>query len=83
MTCRLTDDERAMLAFERQWWRQAGAKDQAVRDLFGLTATRYQQLLNQLIDRPEALEAEPVVVNRLRRLRAERAAARRRLRRVS
>ena len=78
----LTETERAMLTFERQWWRQPGAKEQAMRDLFGMTATRYQQLLNKLIDRPEALAAEPLTVNRLRRLRDERAAARRGLRRT-
>ncbi len=68
----LTEREREMLAFERQWWKYAGAKEQAVRDLFDLSATRYYQLLNALIDRPEALVADPMLVKRLRRLRATR-----------
>ena len=68
----LTERDRAVLAFERQWWKYAGAKEQAVRDLFGLSATRYYQLLNALIDRPEALVADPMLVKRLRRLRATR-----------
>ncbi len=51
----LTDREAAILAFERQWWRHAGAKEQAIRDEFGLSAARYYQLLGALIDRPEAL----------------------------
>ena len=67
-------DERdlAILAFERQWWRYAGAKEQAVREQFDLSPTRYYQVLNALIDRPEALVADPMLVKRLRRLRAAR-----------
>ena len=45
----LTRREHDVLAFERQWWKYAGAKEQAIRDLFDLSSTRYYQLLNQLI----------------------------------
>jgi uncharacterized protein DUF3263 len=72
----LTDREREILAFERQWWRFAGAKEQAIRELFGLSATRYYQALNALIDRPAALAADPMLVKRLRRLRTSRQRAR-------
>jgi hypothetical protein len=72
----LSRREREVLAFERQWWKHAGSKEAAVRELFGLSATRYYQLLNALIDRPEALRADPLLVKRLRRLRASRAKAR-------
>ena len=68
----LTERECAILSFERQWWKYAGAKEQAVRDLFDLSATRYYQVLNALIDRPEALVHDPMLVKRLRRLRATR-----------
>jgi hypothetical protein len=68
----LTERDRAMLDFERQWWRYAGSKEQAVRDLFGMSATRYYQVLNALIDRPEAVEYDPMLVKRLRRLRSAR-----------
>ena len=68
----LTDRDRSILAFERQWWKYAGAKEQAIRDLFGMSATRYYQVLNALIDRPEALVHDPMLVKRLRRLRATR-----------
>jgi hypothetical protein len=68
----LDDRSKEILAFERRWWRQAGSKEQAVRDTFGLSATRYYQLLNALLDNPAALAHEPVVVQRLRRLRASR-----------
>jgi chromatin segregation and condensation protein Rec8/ScpA/Scc1 (kleisin family) len=68
----LTRREREILAFERQWWRYAGAKEQAIRDLFDMSATRYYQVLNALIDRPEALVHDPMLVKRLRRLRSAR-----------
>jgi uncharacterized protein DUF3263 len=68
----LTPREAEMLAFERQWWKFAGAKDQAIRELFDMSATRYYQLLNTLIDRSEALERDPMLVKRLRRTREAR-----------
>lgn len=68
----LTERECEILSFERQWWKYAGAKEQAVRDLFDLSATRYYQVLNALIDRPEALVHDPMLVKRLRRLRSTR-----------
>ena len=72
----LTEREREILAFERQWWKYAGAKEQAIKDLFDMSATRYYQVLNALIDRPEALVADPMLVKRLRRLRTARQRAR-------
>ena len=68
----LTERELAVLAFERQWWKYAGAKETAIKDLFDMSATRYYQVLNALIDRPEALVADPMLVKRLRRLRSSR-----------
>ncbi len=76
----LSDLDRSLLAFESQWWRRAGAKEQAIRDRFGITPTRYMQLLNRLTDQPAALAYDPVVVNRLRRLRERRSALRARSR---
>jgi hypothetical protein len=68
----LSRRDREILAFERQWWRYAGAKEQAIHDEFEMTPTRYFQVLNTLIDSPAALVAEPMLVKRLRRLRASR-----------
>ena len=72
----LTEREQDVLAFERQWWKYAGAKEQAIRELFDMSATRYYQVLNALIDRPQALSFDPMLVKRLRRLRAARQKAR-------
>jgi Protein of unknown function (DUF3263) len=65
----LTGRERDMLAFERQWWRRPGAKETAIRERFGINPTRYYQVLNALVDRPDALAADPLLVRRLRRVR--------------
>jgi hypothetical protein len=72
----LTDLETRILDFERNWWRFAGAKESAIKELFDLTAPRYYQLLNDLIDREDALAAAPMLVKRLRRLREARMQAR-------
>ncbi len=72
----LSDRDREVLAFERQWWKYAGAKEQAIRELFDMSATRYYQLLNALIDDPAALAHDPMLVKRLRRMRSSRQRAR-------
>ena len=72
----LTDRDRTILEFERQWWKYAGAKESAIKDLFDLTPPRYYQLLNDIIDRDAALEFDPMLVKRLRRLRDSRQRAR-------
>lgn len=65
----LTDDDLAMLDLERSWWKHVGAKETHVRDRFGISPTVYYNRLNQLIDRPEAMAADPMTVRRLQRLR--------------
>jgi hypothetical protein len=72
----LTEREREILAFERQWWKYPGLKEQAIHELFAVSPTRYYQLVNRLIDKREALEADPMLVKRLRRLRSGRQRAR-------
>lgn len=68
----LTDRDREMLELERLWWKYAGAKEQAIRDKFDMTATRYYQILNALIDSETALAHDPLLIKRLRRLRSQR-----------
>ncbi len=68
----LSDRDREMLELERLWWKYAGAKEQAIRDKFDMSATRYYQILNSLIDTEAALAHDPLLVKRLRRLRAQR-----------
>ena len=68
----LDERTRAILDFERSWWTQGGTKQRRIRERFGISATRYQQLLMRAIDRPEALRYDPMLVRRLRRLRESR-----------
>jgi len=64
----VTEQEEAILRMERRWWRYRGNKEQAIRDELGLSPVRYYQLLVALIQTETALAADPVLVNRLRRL---------------
>jgi hypothetical protein len=72
----LCERDREILAFERQWWKYAGSKETAIKELFDMSSTRYYQVLNALIDDPAALEHDPMLTKRLRRLRASRQRAR-------
>jgi len=71
-TAGLSRRDHDVLAFERQWWQYAGLKEQAIKDMFDLSPTRYYQVLNNVIDNPSALAEDPLLVRRLRRLRATR-----------
>ena len=68
----LGERERRVLAFERQWWRHAGAKEEAIRREFGVGPTAYYQLLSRLLDDQAALAHDPMLVKRLQRQRASR-----------
>lgn len=72
----LSDRELGILAFESQWWKRSGKKDAAIRELFDMSASRYYQLLNALLDSPAALRADPMLIKRLRKARAARQRAR-------
>ena len=72
----LGERERSILDFERSWWQTPGPKETAIRAQFGLSTTRYYQLLNDLLDDDQALTYDPLVVRRLRRLRDRRRRAR-------
>jgi len=68
----LSEREAQILDFEKSWWQAPSSKEQEIRDRFDVSASRYYQILNQLIDRPEALAHDPLLVKRLRRLREQR-----------
>jgi hypothetical protein len=72
----LTARDLEILAFERQWWKYAGSKEQAIKELFDMSSTRYYQVLNALLDSPHALVADPMLIKRLRRMRSSRQRAR-------
>lgn len=68
----LTERDKSILEFERTWWAAPGSKEPAIRDRFDLSATRYYQILSELVESPDALTHDPLLIRRLRRVRAER-----------
>lgn len=68
----LTDRDRAILDFERSWWAEPGPKETAIRDRFELSPTRYYEILNELLEDPDAMDHDPLLIRRLRRLRDRR-----------
>lgn len=71
-TSGLSERDMAILEFESSWWEAPGSKDVEIRQRFQLSAPRYYQELNRLIDDPDALAYKPLLVKRLRRQRAKR-----------
>ena len=63
----MTADEMAMLDFEREWWRHAGAKEEEVQLRWGLSIAEYGGRLLGIALRPEAMEYDPLTVRRIRR----------------
>lgn len=68
--------DRAILDFEREWWQHPGAKEDAIRQTFGLSPARYYQVLGQLMDSEAALAYDPMLVKRLHRVREDRQSSR-------
>ncbi|MEA2434303.1 MAG: hypothetical protein QOG54_1760 [Actinomycetota bacterium] len=68
----LAQRERDILDFERSWWKHAGVKEQAIKERFEMSATRYYQMLNEILENPAALAYDPILVKRLKRLRVYR-----------
>jgi hypothetical protein len=68
----LPDRDAEILDFERSWWKHAGVKEQAIKERFDMSATRYYQLLNELLEKPAAMAHDPILVKRLKRLRTYR-----------
>jgi hypothetical protein len=72
----LTERDKAILDFERAWWHETGPKEALIQERFELSATRYYEILGELLENPEAYEYDPLGVRRLRRMRDRRRRAR-------
>lgn len=68
----LSTTERSILDLERDWWQTPGPKGEAIRARLGMSPSAYYRRLGALIDRPDVLELDPLLVRRLRRARADR-----------
>ncbi len=60
--------ERAVLDFEREWWKLPGPKDEMISSELGCTADEFYCHLLALLDDPLARAYDPLTVHRLRRL---------------
>ena len=67
----LSAHERALIDFEREWWRLGSRKDVSIRARFEISASSYYRALHGLIDRAEALEYDSLTVLRLRKRREQ------------
>lgn len=76
MTTELTRAQMEILEFERATWRYLGRREAVIRERFGHSAVRHNQIVFHLIDQPAAEAYDPALVRRLKALRAKRATAR-------
>ena len=67
----LTDAERSLLDFEREWWLLPTSKMSEIRVRFGFSASSYYRTLHLLVDRPDAEAYDPLTVRRVRRRREQ------------
>lgn len=72
----LLPHEKAIIDFAKRTYRYPGKQEQDMKDELGMNATTFWRKLNDLLDRPEALAYDPSTVNRYRRIRSNKLAAR-------
>lgn len=72
----LTDRDREVLDFERDWRRHLAGKGAAIRQRFGVSPQRYYQILARLAGSDAAFAYDPLTVARVRRRRERRGARR-------
>lgn len=65
----LNDREKSILDLEKNWWTIAPTRERAIVESLDITPTRYYLILSQLLDDPRAWRYDPVLVDRLKRLR--------------
>ena len=63
----LTERDIAIINFERSAWKSSQTKHQSIRQAFSISPSRYYQLRDSLLDNPEALQFDPLVIKRLQR----------------
>jgi hypothetical protein len=64
-------DERsaAMLDFERDWWNNPEPRELVIRARFQCSPEEYHAELTKVLEDPAAMDHDPLVVRRLKRLR--------------
>jgi len=67
----LSEHERALIDFEREWWQLGSRKDVGIRTRFDMSASSYYRALHGLVDRAEAMQYDALTVLRLRKRREQ------------
>lgn len=67
----LTEVQRALIDFERDWWQLPTNKTTEIRSRFGFSASSYYRALYALVDLPDAEAYDPLTVRRVRRRREQ------------
>jgi|SRR6516162_348369 hypothetical protein len=67
----LTDEQCALLDFERTWWQLPRRKIEEIRTRFGYSSSSYYRALYALVDLPDAAAYDPLTVRRVRRRREQ------------
>jgi hypothetical protein len=65
----ITERQQAILDFERSFWTYDDPKEALIRARFHCPADEYYAELNDLLELPEAMAHDPLVVRRLQRQR--------------
>ncbi|MGV9181847.1 DUF3263 domain-containing protein [Arcanobacterium canis] len=74
----LTEAEVQLLEVERGWHKASRSKEAAIREMTGLSPFVYYLRLARAIEEPAFYMADPVLVDRLRRLQEKKLRERRR-----
>lgn len=62
----LTDEDKQIIDLAKEFPRWSGVMDARINDELGMTSAAYFQRLIYLSRQPEAIEYDPVTVNRVR-----------------
>ena len=65
----LTERQKSIIEFERTAWQTGISKEKAIRQIFTISPSRYYQIRDELIDLPEAMKFDPMVIRRLQKQR--------------
>ncbi len=61
----LSEQDKAVLDFERSAWLIPGPKSEAIQEQLAMSPTKYYQMLRSLAEDPHASEYDPMTVRRL------------------
>ena len=64
----LTEEDRAILDFERASWREPGPKDLTIEMVLGLSSRVYYERLREIVSSPAGSSYDPLTAKRVLRI---------------